>query len=171
MWWRPQSSVPRLQPCVPRPLPRVSRRFFGLTAPPAERGPDRSAQKTLTSFFGKGPAGGGSGGGGECGPASASSSSTPPTPSKVPASPLSSTPPTPGGDAAVAAAPVAAAEVRFREELVGRLEARRREIAAANQHAESGLLFRPSKRSSPAPCDGAAGNSAAPRTQEERPNC
>ena len=42
-------------------------RFFGLSAPPAEPVPDKGAQKTLTSFFGKGPAGGGGGGGGSGG--------------------------------------------------------------------------------------------------------
>jgi hypothetical protein len=114
-------------------------RFFGLSAPPAEPVPDKGAQKTLTSFFGKGLAGGGGGGGG--GGGCARSSSNPPTPSKVLASPSSSNPPTPGGDTATAAATAAAAEVRLRAEIVSGLEARRLEIAAASGHAEGGALL------------------------------
>ena len=112
-------------------------RFFGLSAPPAEPVPDKGAQKTLTSFFGKGPAGGGGGGGG----GGARSSSNPPTPSKVLAIPSSSNPPTPGGDTATAAAAATAAEVRLREELVGGLEAQRLQIAAASGHAEGDPLL------------------------------
>ena len=116
-------------------------RFYGLSAPPAEPVPDKGAQKTLTSFFGKGPAGGGGGGGSGGGGGGARSSSNPPTPSKVLASPSSSHPPTPGGDMATAAAAAAAAEVRLREGLVSGLEARRREIAAASGHAEGEPLL------------------------------
>ena len=123
-------------------------RFFGLSAPPAEPVPDKGAQKTLTSFFGKGPGGGGGGGGGSGGSGGgggggggARSSSNPPTPSKVLASPSSSNPPTPGGDTATAAAAAAAAEVRLREELVGGLEAQRLQIAAASGHAEGDTLL------------------------------
>ena len=120
-------------------------RFFGLSAPPAEPVPDKGAQKTLTSFFGKGPAGGGgggggSGGGGGGGGGGSRSSSNPPTPSKVLASPSSSNPPTPGGDTATAAA-AAAAEVRLREVLVGGFEAQRLHIAAASGHAEGDTLL------------------------------
>ena len=119
-------------------------RFYGLSAPPAEPVPDKGAQKTLTSFFGKGPAGGGGGGGsggGGGGGGGVRSSSIPPTPSKVLASPSSSNPPTPGGDMATAAATAAAAEVHLREGLVNGLEARRREIAAASGHAEGDPLL------------------------------
>ena len=110
-------------------------RFFGLSAPLAEPTPEKGAQKTLTSFFGKGPAGGGGGGG------SGGARSNPPTPSKMLASPSSSHPPTPGGDAAAAAAAAAAAEVRLREETVGGLVARRLEIAAASGHVDGDPLL------------------------------